>query len=151
MDSILTLELTTFNNNLMWNLLVVLMRITRLPMQDLFRLQISAWIKSLLLAEHRRLNCLVPRMSELEERGGFDRTNTEKFQGAYVIDPIPGIHFQVAVLDFSSLYPTTIKTRNLSYETINCLHPECKNNRLPEIGYWICTKKMGILLQWSDI
>ncbi len=144
MDSILTLELTTFNNNLMWNLLVVLMRITRLPMQDLFRLQISAWIKSLLLAEHRRLNCLVPRMSELEERGGFDRTNTEKFQGAYVIDPIPGIHFQVAVLDFSSLYPTTIKTRNLSYETINCLHPECKNNRLPEIGYWICTKKMGI-------
>ncbi|RLI65438.1 MAG: DNA-directed DNA polymerase I [Promethearchaeia archaeon] len=144
MDSILTLELTTFNNNLMWNLLVVLMRVTRLPFQDLYRLQISAWIKSLLLTEHRRMNYLVPRMSELEERGGFNRSNAEKFQGAYVIDPVPGIHFKVAVLDFSSLYPTTIKTRNLSYETINCLHPECKKNKLPEINYWVCTKRMGI-------
>lgn len=144
MDSILTLELTTFNNHLMWNLLVVLMRITRLPFQDVFRLQISAWIKSLLFAEHRRLNYLVPRMSELEARGGFDRSNTEKFQGAYVIDPVPGIHFNVAVLDFSSLYPTTIKTKNLSYETINCIHPECQKNKLPEINYWTCTKRMGI-------
>ena len=144
MDSILTLELTTFNNNIMWNLLLVLMRITRLPMQDLFRLQISAWIKSLFLAEHRRHNYLVPRMSELEKRGKFDRANEDKFQGATVIDPVPGIHFQVAVLDFSSLYPSTIKTRNLSYETMDCLHDECRKNMLPDKSHWICTKRMGI-------
>ncbi|MHA1675180.1 MAG: DNA-directed DNA polymerase I [Promethearchaeota archaeon] len=143
-DSILTLELTTFNNNVMWNLLLVLMRITRLPLQDLFRLQISAWIKSLFLAEHKRHNYLVPRMSELEERGKFNRANDGKFEGATVIKPVPGIHFGVAVLDFSSLYPSTIKTRNLSYETINCMHEECKTNKLPDTKYWICTKRMGI-------
>lgn len=143
-DSIRTLELTTFNSNLMWNLLVVLMRITRLPMCDLFRLQISAWIKSLFLAEHRRHNYIVPRMFELEERGNFDRKNSDRFQGAFVIDPIPGIHFQVAVLDFSSLYPSTIKTRNLSYETIKCIHEECETNLLPDTKYWVCTKRMGI-------
>ena len=55
-DSIRTLELTTFNNDLVWNLIFVLMRITKLPLQDIFRLQISAWIRSLLFYEHRRKN-----------------------------------------------------------------------------------------------
>ncbi|WP_371805902.1 DNA-directed DNA polymerase I [Candidatus Lokiarchaeum ossiferum] len=144
MDSMLTLELTTFNNNLMWNLLIVIMRITRLPMQDTFRLQISAWIRSLIYSEHKRKNYLIPRMSELERRGKFSRNKTEKFQGAYVIDPVPGAHYNVGVLDFSSLYPSIIKTRNLSYETINCHHPECEDNFLPDSPYYTCTKRMGI-------
>jgi DNA polymerase elongation subunit (family B) len=143
-DSIRTLELTTFNNNLVWNLIFVLMRITKLPLQDIFRLQISAWIRSLLYYEHRRKNYLIPRMSDLENRGNFSRTNTSKFKGAYVIDPIPGIHFKVAVLDFSSLYPSVIKTRNLSYETVKCLHTSCQDNMLENTPYWSCSKKMGI-------
>ena len=143
-DSIRTLELTTFNNDLVWNLIFVLMRITKLPLQDIFRLQISAWIRSLLYYEHRRKNYLIPRMSDLEQRGNFSRTNTSKFQGAYVIDPISGIHFKVAVLDFSSLYPSVIKTRNLSYETVKCIHPSCQDNMLENTPYWACTKKMGI-------
>jgi len=143
-DSIRTLELTTFNNDLVWNLIFVLMRITKLPLQDIFRLQISAWIRSLLYYEHRRKNYLIPRGSDLENRGDFKRTNTSKFKGAYVIDPIPGIHFNVAVLDFSSLYPSIIKTRNLSYETVKCLHPSCQDNMLENTPYWACTKKMGI-------
>ncbi len=143
-DSIRTLELTTFNNELVWNLLFVLMRITKLPLQDIFRLQISAWIRSLFFYEHRRKNYLIPRGSDLEKRGKFSRTNTTKFQGAYVIDPIPGIHFKVAVLDFSSLYPSVIKTRNLSYETVKCIHPPCEDNMLENTPYWACTKKMGI-------
>ena len=143
-DSIRTLELTTFNNDLVWNLIFILMRITKLPLQDIFRLQISAWIRSLLYYEHRRKNYLIPRGSDLEKRGDFRRTNTSKFQGAYVIDPIPGIHFRVAVLDFSSLYPSVIKTRNLSYETVKCLHPSCQDNMLENTSYWACTKKMGV-------
>ncbi len=143
-DSIRTLELTTFNNNLVWNLIFVLMRITKLPLQDIFRLQISAWIRSLFYYEHRRKNYLIPRGSDLEKRGHFSRADTSKFQGAYVIDPIPGIHFKVAVLDFSSLYPSVIKTRNLSYETVKCLHPSCQDNMLENTPYWACSKKMGI-------
>ncbi|MHA1855889.1 MAG: DNA-directed DNA polymerase I, partial [Promethearchaeota archaeon] len=143
-DSMLTLELTTFNNDLVWNLIFVLMRITKLPLQDIFRLQISAWVRSLLFYEHRRKNFLIPRGSDLEKRGKFSKTDTSKFQGAYVIDPIPGIHFNVAVLDFSSLYPSIIKTRNLSYETVMCIHPNCQDNMLENTPYWACTKKMGI-------
>ena len=143
-DSILTLELTTFNDEVMWNLMMVLLKITRLPLQDLHRLQISAWIRSLLFGMHRQKNLLIPRMSELERRGDFSRANQGKFKGAYVIPPVPGIHFGTAVLDFSSLYPSIIKTRNLSYETVNCHHPECQENMLPNTPYWVCTKRMGI-------
>ncbi len=144
MDSILTLDLTQFNNEITWNLMMVLMKITRLPLQDMYRLQISAWIRSLLYGVHKKKNYLIPRMSELELRGDFSRQNQGKFQGAYVITPVPGIHFGVAVLDFSSLYPSIIKTRNLSYETVNCQHPECRDNMLPNTPYWVCTKNMGI-------
>ncbi|RMH16746.1 MAG: hypothetical protein D6698_09270, partial [Gammaproteobacteria bacterium] len=38
--------------------------------------------------------------------------------GAIVFDPIPGIHEWVASYDVNSLYPTTIRMLNLSYETI---------------------------------
>ena len=147
-DSIRTLELTTFNNELVWNLIFVLMRITKLPLQDIFRLQISAWIRSLFFYEHRRKNYLIPRGSDLEERGHFSRADTTKFQGAYVINPIPGIHFNVAVLDFSSLYPSVIETRNLSYETVfveeGCKHPECQDNLLQNTKYRGCLRNKGI-------
>ncbi len=40
-----------------------------------------------------------------------------KFKGGQTDEPIPGIHHNVAVLDFASLYPTVIATYNLSPET----------------------------------
>ncbi len=147
-DSIRTMELTTFNDELMFHLLVILARITKLPLQDVFRYQISTWIKSLMIFEHRRKNFLIPRRRELNEK---DQQSTvgpviegKGFKGAYVITPKPGIHFEVAVLDFSSLYPSIIKTKNLSYETVNCVHEECQENMLPNTPFWSCTKKMGV-------
>ena len=71
-------------------------------------------------------------------------TEGRKYRGAIVLPPIPGIHFNVTVLDFASLYPSVIKRWNLSYETICCPHPECRENRVPETGYWVCGKRRGI-------
>ncbi|MCP4760827.1 MAG: DNA-directed DNA polymerase I [archaeon] len=148
MDSVITLDLTRFGDNTVWNLLVYLMRITKLPFQDLFRHQISFWIRSLLFYEHRARNYLIPRVSEIRKKkpGGIGKSviNGKGFQGAYVIDPVPGIHFDVVVADFSSLYPSIIKTRNLSYETISCNHDECSSNFLPDTPYHVCTKREGI-------
>lgn len=147
-DSILTLDLTRFGDNTLWNLIVYLMRITKLPLPDLNRHQISFWIRNLMFFEHRVRNYLIPRESEIKQKkpGGFGKSVIEGkgFQGAYVIPPVPGIHFNVVVTDFSSLYPSIIKSRNLSYETINCSHPECSSNFLPGTPYHACTKNIGI-------
>jgi len=47
------------------------------------------------------------------------RPNSEKFKGATVMDPFSGIEENVAVLDFTSLYPMILDTINASPETKN--------------------------------
>src|SRR2546430_10785668 len=68
----------------------------------------------------------------------------KKYKGGMVVDPIPGVHFQVAVLDFASLYPSIIKTWNLGYETILCNHPEDRTNKIPDADHWVCRKKKAM-------
>jgi len=147
-DSILTLDLTKFNNSLVWNLIILLCRITKMPIHDMVRRQISTWIQNIFYFEHRRKNSLIPRRSEIGERkkGGklSSKADSEKFMGAYVIPPVPGIHFDVVVMDFASLYPSIIKEYNLSYETVLCPHKDDKDNLVKGTPYHICTHKMGI-------
>ncbi|MGV9142224.1 MAG: 3'-5' exonuclease, partial [Promethearchaeota archaeon] len=147
-DSMLTLELTKFNNSLVWNLIILLCRITKMPIHDMIRHQISSWIQNILFYEHRQQNYLIPNSSDIREmkQGGYSKSTVEGklFQGAYVVPPIPGIHFDVVVMDFSSLYPTIIKEYNLSYETVLCPHNDCRDNLVKGIPYHICTHKMGI-------
>jgi len=147
-DSILTLDLTKFNNSLVWNLIILLCRITKMPIHDMVRRQISTWIQNIFYFEHRRKNALIPRRSEIKEvkPGGIlsSKFDDEKFLGAYVVDPIPGIHFDVVVMDFASLYPSIIKEYNLSYETVLCPHKDDEDNLVKGTPYHICTHKMGI-------
>ncbi|MBY8981498.1 MAG: hypothetical protein KGD57_00995, partial [Candidatus Lokiarchaeota archaeon] len=104
-DSILTLDLTKFNNNLVWNLIILLCRITKMPIHEVIRRQISTWVQNIFYFEHRRKNYLIPRRSEISElkKGGHSKSIIEgkRFQGAYVITPVPGIHFDVVVMDFA--------------------------------------------------
>ena len=147
-DSILTLELTKFNNSLVWNLIILLCRITKMPIHDMIRRQISTWIQNIFYFEHRRKGFLIPRRAEISElkKGGSSKSIIEgkSFQGAYVVPPVPGIHFDVVVMDFASLYPSIIKEYNLSYETVLCPHTDCIDNLLKDTPYHTCTHKMGI-------
>ncbi|MHA1264259.1 MAG: DNA-directed DNA polymerase I [Candidatus Helarchaeota archaeon] len=148
-DSELTLKLTTFNNDLIMNLIILLMRITRLSMEDLTRQGVSTWLRNLFYAIHRARAFLIPTKDYIQRMKGKASTTAmikgKKFKGAIVVKPHPGVHFNVVVLDFASLYPSIIKTWNLSYETVNCPHPECRNNRIPETPHWVCTRKVGIM------
>lgn len=42
----------------------------------------------------------------------------DSYAGGYLLDPIPGIYFDVIDLDFTSLYPSIIKSLNLGIETL---------------------------------
>jgi DNA polymerase I len=147
-DSILTLDLTKFNNSLVWNLIILLCRITKMPIHDTVRRQISTWIQNIFYFEHRRKKALIPRRSEIRDvkPGGIlsSKFDDEKFLGAYVVKPVPGIHFDVVVMDFASLYPSIIKEYNLSYETVLCPHKDDEDNLVKGTPYHICTHKMGI-------
>ena len=148
-DSEITLNLTTFDDELVLRLMILLARITRSPIDDLIRVGVSSWIRSIMHYEHRRLNYLIPRKEDILKEKGEAATTAmirgKKYKGAIVVDPKPGVHFNVAVLDFASLYPSIIKIHNLSYETIICPHPECRRNKIPGLSHWICTMNTGIL------
>ena len=40
------------------------------------------------------------------------------YAGGYLLDPIPGLYHDVLDLDFTSLYPSLIKTKNIGIETL---------------------------------
>ena len=147
-DSQLTYELTAMMGSVVMKLLLVIARIGKMPMNDVSRLGVSNWIRSMLFYEHRKLGALIPRQDELSEKGGASSQaiiKGKKYKGGFVIDPKPGVHFDVSVLDFASLYPSLIKVHNLSYETVNCVHSECRTNSIPDTSSWVCTKRKGIV------
>ena len=147
-DALLTYELTSFNKDLLMDLLIIIARIGRLPIDDVARLGVSQWIRSLLYFEHRRRNYLIPKREELQSRSEGVMSNAvikdKKYRGGLVVEPKEGIHFDVVVMDFASLYPSIIKVRNLSYETVRCTHEECKKNTISGTNHWACTKKNGL-------
>jgi len=147
-DAQLTLEFTKFSDNLVLKLIILFMRIAKMSMEDITRQGISNWIRNMLYFEHRKRNYLIPRKDEIIAVKGQAVTEAKikgkKYLGAIVLKPPAGIYFNVAVLDFTSLYPSIVKTRNLSYEVINCPHPECKSNIIPSTPHWVCTKRQGL-------
>jgi len=147
-DSLLTYELTSFNHDLLMNLLVIIARIGRMPIDDIARLGVSQWIRSLLYYEHRQRSALIPRREDLQKRSEGVLSEAvikdKKYRGGLVVDPKEGIHFNVVVMDFASLYPSIIKVKNLSYETVRCSHEECKKNTIPQTNHWACKKRNGL-------
>lgn len=146
-DSRLTFELSHYNNDLVMNLLVILCRIGNMPIDDISRKSISHWIKSALYNYHITHGELIPRSDEFPQVSSNTtaKVKDKKYEGAIVLTPEKGVHFDVTCMDFASLYPSIIKTRNTSYETIRCPHEECKSNTIPFTNHWSCTKKQGVV------
>jgi DNA polymerase elongation subunit (family B) len=117
----------------------MLSRIANIPLNEAFSSRrVSDWIKSMIYTHLRKNGILIPTSEELR-RG----RPTHRVVGALTVTPIPGIYFNTVVCDFESLYPSCIDSFNLSYETVDCSHPECKSNKIPDVDYHLCTKKRG--------
>jgi DNA polymerase elongation subunit (family B) len=89
---------------------------------------------------------VVPETAEFPE--GFKTPQAEmlKENGGLVITPVAGLHENVAILDFTSLFPSIFVKHNISPETINCRHEECRKNgkRVPYLEFHICQKREGV-------
>lgn len=149
-DAELTYRLTSFNDDLLMKLLVVIARISRMSIEDVSRFGVNQWIRGMMYFEHRKINAIIPRRDELLSKGQSSTTaiiKEKKYRGGLVVVPTTGIHFNVVVVDFASLYPSIIKVHNLSYETVNCNHPDCKTDPkqlIPSTNHWICKSRRGI-------
>jgi DNA polymerase I len=147
-DSEITYKLTSFEDDSAMKLILVLARISSMPMEDVSRQGVSRWIRNFMHREHRRRNMLIPNAEDILAKKGKTATTAiikgKKYKGAIVVEPTPGVHFNVAVMDFPSLYPSIIKVWNLGYQSILCPHAECRSNRVPDTPHWVCTKQRAL-------
>ncbi len=149
-DAEITMKLTTFSDELVWKLIVLLARISKTSFEEVCRKQISSWIQNLFFWEHRRRGYLIPNKEDIANRV---RSSTKaviegkKYAGALVIEPPKGVFFNVAVLDIASLYPSIIKNYNLSYETVDMDWCSRKISVRDETGveiHRVCIDRIGL-------
>ncbi len=118
----------------------LLARLTNIPVPEAYASKrVSDWIKSMIYAYLRREDTLVPTSEELRRD-----QKTEPVPGALTLTPKAGTYFNTVVCDFESLYPSCIDSYNLSHETIDCDHRECKANLVPDTRHHVCRKRRGV-------
>ncbi|MHA2206620.1 MAG: DNA polymerase domain-containing protein [Candidatus Thorarchaeota archaeon] len=70
-------------------------------------------------------------------------------RGGLIFQPKPDIYENVVEVDFSSMYPTLMVTRNISPETIctktKCPHDKKDCNDVPGLSFKLCTRRRGIV------
>ena len=113
-----------------------LVRRSRKPLQELSWASIGNVLTAIQSREALDRGVLVPWKSWRHE---FPKTMAQLHaadRGGFTFSPDVGVHEDVHELDFSSLYPNIICTRNVSPETIRC---ECHDRAdVPGLGYSIC-------------
>ncbi|WP_254820849.1 type B DNA-directed DNA polymerase [Haloglomus halophilum] len=110
---------------------------SRKPLQETAWASIGNILTAIQIREARRRNVLVPWKAWRPERFKTMRQLDDADRGGFTFAPDVGLHEDVHELDFSSLYPSIMITRNISPETVRC---DCHQERedVPGLGYSIC-------------
>lgn len=110
------------------------------PFQELSWSSIGSILTAIQIREARDRDVLVPWRSWRHEFFKPMSTLHDADRGGVTFAPDVGLYEDVHELDFSSLYPNIIVTRNVSPEMIRC---ECHDGRndVPGLGYSICDER----------
>lgn len=135
-------ELTFRLYELLFPQIFELSRVAGQLLFDVSRMTYSQLVESYLTKRAHSLGEIIPNQPKFDE---ILRRKQFTYPGGYVKEPIGGIHENIAILDFRSLYPSIIATFNISPETLN--QPSCKDDayKVPERDFWFCKKKKGFV------
>jgi DNA polymerase I/DNA polymerase-2 len=124
-------------------LLSQIFELTKLVGQSLFdvsRMTYSQLVEWYYSKKAKETNRIIPNQPKFEE---IQRRRRVTYVGGYVKEPEAGLHENIAVIDFASLYPTIIASFNISIETLNCECCKGDGYKVPDLPYWFCKKKRG--------
>jgi DNA polymerase I len=110
------------------------------PVQELAWASIGNVLTAIQICEAHDRGVLVPWNSWRHEYFKPMGTLHDADRGGFIFAPEVGLHENVHELDFSSLYPNIICTRNVSPDVIRC---DCHSDRedVPGLGYSICDER----------
>lgn len=94
---------------------------------------------------HKKGILVPPKPSDRE----YASRRMDTYEGAYVVDPVRGIHDNILVFDFRSLYPSIIISHNIDPSTINC---ECckTDGHVSPNGIRFCKRRRGLIPELLD-
>jgi len=107
-----------------------------LPLEELGWASIGRVLTALQIRAARDRDVLVPWHAWRPELFKSAATLDAADRGGTTFAPAVGVHENVHELDFASLYPNIIRTRNISPETVRC--GCCESDDVPGLGYSIC-------------
>ncbi|MFA5746380.1 MAG: DNA-directed DNA polymerase [archaeon] len=138
-DSIATLELANNYNSIIFEISDFI----NFPVNDLVFSSAGAMVERLFFKHYLKKGKLIPNKPTAEEIGEREK---HKFSGAYVKSPVPGLHKNIAVLDFRSYHISILISYNISPETVDCLCCEQEKTHQDNIiGHYICQNKKGFV------
>ena len=110
------------------------------PIQELAWASIGNVLTAIQICEANDRGMLVPWHSWRHEFYKRMGTLHDADRGGFIFAPEVGVHEDVHELDFSSLYPNIICTRNVSPDVIRC---DCHSDRddVPGLGYALCDER----------
>ena len=121
-DSKLTFQLT---EKILPNL-VEMVKIIGINIFDVCRLSYGQLVENYLIRRAKEFNVLIPNKPS-GDIIAVRRVHT--YQGGFVMEPKPGLYENLVVLDFMSLYPSIIVSKNISPSSLN----KSKGYKSPDI------------------
>jgi len=125
--------------------LIEIARTCRVPLHKASRSSIGSSMSSLQFCQAIKDDVLIPRNKSIPEvfKSAYELLVGDR--GGFVYEPRMGIHDRVGEVDFSSMYPSLMAKNNISAETVLCKCCPDSKLRIPELGYHICRKRVGIV------
>jgi DNA polymerase elongation subunit (family B) len=126
-------------------------RTCRVPLHRAARASIGSIMSSLQLYTAWKDDILIPwRKREPESfKTGWELLVADR--GGFIFEPKLGFHMDVVEVDFTSMFPMLMLTRNISAETVLCKCCPDSKIRVPELDYNICEKRRGIVPKTLDL
>jgi len=118
-------------------------KLVRIPLFDASRMTYGQLVESYLMWNAFERGELIPNRPGAETKEV--RRDFDAFKGAFVLEPKKGMHENVALFDFRSLYPTIIISHNIDPSTVNCDCCKGKAKKVEDTGNWFCEKKTGLI------
>ena len=127
--------------------LIELARLAGIPLQTMSRLSPGTAISSMQVTQALRDGVLVRWKKNVPESFKDAKTLLLADRGGHIFDPLVGVHENVLEIDFASLYPNIIATKNISPETVlcECCSSDPRAPRVPSTGYHVCSKRRGLI------
>ena len=111
----------------MWPDLMEFSKTINEPVFDTSRYGLSKYIESYLLHNLSKFNEIPERRPGYNEL--IERKSSRRVEGAFVLEPTPGLYEDIAMFDFTSMHTSIIITHNLSSATLLGKDaPELKNS-----------------------